>query len=75
LIDPLTSDKVYTNLTKGAEMTIEQIKEQLASGRYNLKAASRETGVSYEVIRNLANDNYKTCEYESGRILAEYLSK
>ena len=56
-------------------MTIDQIKEQLASGRYNLKAASRETGVSYDVIRNLANGNYKTCEYESGRKLSEYLSK
>ena len=56
-------------------MTIDQIKEQLGSGRYNLKQASRETGVSYDVIRNLANGTYKTCEYESGRKLSEYLAK
>lgn len=55
-------------------LTIEEIKEKLRNGAYSYKAVSEKTGVSYEVVRNLANGNFKTCEYESGRKLAEFLT-
>ena len=52
-------------------LSIQQIRDKLKA--YNLTKVSRETGVSYNVVRNLANGNYKTCEYEAGRKLAEFL--
>ena len=56
-------------------LTIEEIKDKLRNGCYSYRAVSESTGVSYNVVRNLAKGEYETCEYESGRKLAEFLSK